>query len=65
MEEERQLLVRTRILRAGLSALRDVGANVSVEEIAACAGASRRTVFRYFPTRDDLIAAALASTFDD
>ena len=64
LEQERQSLVRTRILRAGREALRDIGANVTVEEIADRAGTSRRTVFRYYPTREDLIAATLISSFD-
>ena len=32
-------------------------AKTSVGEVAAAAGLSRRTIYRYFPTRDELLAA--------
>lgn len=61
LEDERRLLVRTRIVRAALGALSDVGVDATVEDIAAQAGVGRRTIFRYFPTREQLLIEALES----
>jgi AcrR family transcriptional regulator len=61
LEDERRLLVRTRIVRAALGVLSDVGVDATVEDIAARAGVGRRTIFRYFPTREQLLTEALES----
>jgi AcrR family transcriptional regulator len=61
LEEERRELVRDRIVRAALTGLSDIGVDVRVEDIAEIAGVGRRTIFRYFPTRDDLLGEALES----
>lgn len=45
---------RRRILDAA-AALLTAGAEFSVDEVAARAGLSRRTIFNYFPSTDDLI----------
>jgi len=50
---------RTRILRAARSVLAERGLDTTVEEVAATAAVSRRTVFRYFATRDRLLAEAV------
>lgn len=51
--------VRDRILRGARSELASHGLSVRVEAVARAAGVSRRTVFRYFPSRESLVVAAL------
>lgn len=50
---------RERILRATRRVLADRGLRATVQEVADAAEVSRRTVFRYFPKREDLLVAAL------
>ncbi len=50
------------ILAAALDVLAEVGPTaLSVEEVAARAGVSKATIYRRFPTKDDLVVGALAS----
>lgn len=51
--------VRERIVRGARAELAARGLAVRVEDVAAAAGVSRRTVFRYFETRESLLATAL------
>ncbi|MGW5382341.1 TetR/AcrR family transcriptional regulator [Nocardia sp. NPDC003963] len=53
------------IVDAAQRALREHGLDVTVAEIATHAGVGRRTVFRHFTTREDLIRAAIAAGFAD
>lgn len=62
LAEEQRSLVRGRILRAARQVLADHGLEARVEDVASAAGVSRRTVFRYFPTRDALVAAAVGDS---
>jgi AcrR family transcriptional regulator len=55
----RKGLVSEQILRAARVALAERGLAVRVEDVADAAGISRRTVFRHFATREELLAAAL------
>jgi AcrR family transcriptional regulator len=48
---------RTRVLAAAMELFRERGLEVGVAEIAQRAGVGRGTLFRNFPTKDDLIAA--------
>lgn len=57
--EAHRAVVRARILRGTRAELAARGLSVRVEDVAAAAGVSRRTVFRYFPTREALLVAAL------
>jgi AcrR family transcriptional regulator len=50
---------RLTILAAATEALGEVGLDVSVEEIARRAGVGSATIYRRFPTRADLLTAAL------
>ncbi|HXQ18289.1 MAG TPA: helix-turn-helix domain-containing protein [Acidimicrobiales bacterium] len=52
-------LARHRIYQATWAALAERGLSVTVEDVAARAGLSMRTVFRHFGTRDRLVAEAL------
>jgi AcrR family transcriptional regulator len=52
-------LARQRIYQATWAALAENGLSVTVEDVAARAGLSMRTVFRHFGTRDRLVAEAL------
>jgi AcrR family transcriptional regulator len=48
----------TRIVEAAAQAAARFGVSRwTIDDVAACAGMSRRTVYRYFPTRDDLVEA--------
>jgi AcrR family transcriptional regulator len=50
------------ILGATLALLAEVGpTGLSVEEVASRAGVGKTTIYRRFPTKDDLVAASLAS----
>ncbi len=58
VHEQRQL-ARDRIERAAARVLADKGLGATVEEVAAEASVSIRTVFRHYGTRDHMIATAL------
>jgi AcrR family transcriptional regulator len=50
------------IVASTLAVLAEVGPTaLSVEEVASRAGVSKATIYRRFPTKDDLVVAALAS----
>ncbi len=53
---EKRQVTRERILRAAMVAMAQRGFSATVEEIAAVAGVSPRTIYRYFDTHDQLIA---------
>jgi AcrR family transcriptional regulator len=50
---------RERVLDAAEVVLAEVGVTATMDEIAEAAGIGRRTLFRYFPSREVLIAAAI------
>jgi len=58
LAEEHRVITRARIVEAALAATRKHGLAATVDDIATAAGVGRRTVFRYFATRDELLAAA-------
>jgi len=57
--DENRDRARQRIVRAAQKALAVKGLATTVDEVAAVAGVSRRTVFRHFATRERLVAAAI------
>jgi AcrR family transcriptional regulator len=56
---------RERIIDAAAKLLAESGLGVSTEEIADAAGVARRTVFNYFPTKEDIIRACLDPILED
>lgn len=59
MADAQRGLVRTRILEGAFAAFGELGLSCTMDDIAARAGVGRRTVFRYFSGRDELLAAAV------
>lgn len=53
---------RTRVIRATQDLLAQHGLGISMDQIAASAGVGRRSLFRYFGSRDVLVASALDET---
>ena len=63
-ERKRQATIE-HLARAALRGLTEHGVDVTVDEIAHLAGVSRRTVFRHFATRDDLLTAAVRAEYPE
>jgi AcrR family transcriptional regulator len=63
IEEERRRRVEERIVAAATDVLFRDGPDATVEAVAAEAGVGRATVFRYFPQRDELLAAGLRRAY--
>jgi AcrR family transcriptional regulator len=61
LEQARRAVVEKQLVRAARSVVAEKGLATRMEDVAAAAGVSRRTVFRYFRTRDDVLIAALES----
>src|ERR1700733_12699739 len=55
---------RTRLIAAAKSACAEKGAAVSLEHIAREADVSIATLYRHFPTRDELISAVYQQEVD-
>jgi AcrR family transcriptional regulator len=55
---------RERLLAAADHAFRRHGVNASLDDIARAAGVGIGTLYRHFPTRDDLILALVAADLD-
>jgi AcrR family transcriptional regulator len=59
LADEHRSLARTRIVRAAGAALAARGLSATVDDVAEIAGVSRRTIFRYFATRDALFVTVI------
>jgi len=60
-ETDVRVATPARILDAAFNAVRDFGlSRLTVEDVAARAGFSRQTVYRYFPSKDSLVVALVA-----
>ncbi|MFI5615754.1 TetR/AcrR family transcriptional regulator [Amycolatopsis sp. NPDC051903] len=59
--------VRTRkaLVAAAAEVFAESGVDATVAEIATRAGIGKGTVFRHFPTKDDLLAAIVAAAVDE
>ena len=55
---------RSRLIDTATSAFREDGLAVSVNAIARAAGVNVATLYRHFPTKDDLVAAVLEALFE-
>ena len=62
MLKDSKSVTEFRILRATSRLLAREGLGISIDAIAVEAELGRRTIFRYFPSRDDLIARALSDS---
>src|SRR6201985_1731376 len=56
---------RRRLLEAASTLFRERGLDVGVAEIAQQAGVGRGTLFRNFPTKEDLIAAIVVEQMNE
>ncbi len=55
---------RDRVLDDVQELLAAEGVDVTMDQLAAAAGIGRRTLFRYFPSREALVAAAVRRSYD-
>lgn len=55
---------RDRLLEAAKATFREGGVDSSLEDVARRAGVGIGTLYRHFPTRDDLLAVLLRNSFD-
>lgn len=57
--------VRAAILEEAIDLVAERGADVSMAELAAAAGVGRATLYRYFPTREDLSVALMGAAIEE
>ncbi len=62
-KQHRAEAVRGALLRSTAELVLERGFDATLDEIAEHAGIGRRTIFRYFASKDELIAAATATFF--
>jgi AcrR family transcriptional regulator len=59
LSAEKRQLTEERIVQAAMAAMAEQGISVTIDEIAVKAGVSSRTIYRYYDTRDELVAAGM------
>jgi len=64
LRERQAMVAREAMIDALLDALEAGEDDVAIGELARRAGVSRRTLYRYFPSRDSLVAAAAERLYD-
>ncbi|MFY7065437.1 TetR family transcriptional regulator [Nocardiopsis changdeensis] len=65
LREAKKARTRRALIETGLRLFHEQGyGNTTTEEIAARAGVSQRTFFRYFPTKEDVVLEAMESVDD-
>lgn len=64
LQDATTALLRRRVLGAARRLIAERGLDVSMDDIAESAAVGRRTLFRHFGSRDDLIAEAVSSALD-
>src|ERR1700722_5905233 len=64
LEQKKRQTTADHLVRAAVAGLAKHGFRVTVDDIAHEAGVSRRTIFRHFGARDDLLAVALTQQSD-
>lgn len=65
LQQRKQQLTVDAIVRAAQQGMREHGLDITIDVIAALAEVDRRTVFRHFGTREDIISAAFVALHDD
>jgi AcrR family transcriptional regulator len=65
LQQQKQQVTINVLIDATQRAVIEHGLDVTVDEIALLAGVGRRTVFRYFATREDLLDAAIGAALAD
>ncbi len=61
VQRQKQQVTVDALIDAARRGMNEHGLDITVDDIAALAGVGRRTVFRHFATREDLLQAALAA----
>ena len=64
LRDELWATASARIVRAASGVIAERGLHATVDDVAAAAGVSRRTVFRHFSTHDELFIAAIHAVWE-
>jgi AcrR family transcriptional regulator len=65
VQRQRQQVTVDALIDAARRGMIEHGLDVTMDDIAVLAGVGRRTAFRHFATRDDLLQAALTAVYAD
>ena len=56
---------RTKIINAAILAFNEDGVRFTMDSVAASIGISKKTIYKFFKSKDDLILAAIDAGFDE